>query len=157
MDNKYQQGKIYKIISTHTDMVYIGSTVEPTLARRLAGHRGSYKKYLAGDGNFITSFNLLQHPEYKLVLVESFPCNSKDELLAREQHHMDTTENCINKQKAFTGLTEQEYNRQYCANYRFKNGAIIAEYMKSYHVENRAILSEKKKQRVQCDCRTKMT
>ena len=153
MDNRYQRSKIYKIISPHTDLIYIGSTIEPTLSRRLAGHTGAYKSYLVGKHNYVSSYEILQYPEYKIVLVESYPCDSKDKLLAREQHHIDLAgDNCINTQKAYTGLTEQEYNRQYCADYRVKNRAINVEYQKSYHVENRAILSAKKKQKVQCYC-----
>ncbi len=43
----YQQGKIYKIEAN--GLKYIGSTCEPTLARRLAQHKGSYKSWLRGN------------------------------------------------------------------------------------------------------------
>ena len=32
----YSKGKIYKIVCNVTGLVYVGSTCEPTLARRLA-------------------------------------------------------------------------------------------------------------------------
>ena len=41
----YQDGKIYKIVFNITDECYIGSTCEPTVARRLAGHVKSYIEY----------------------------------------------------------------------------------------------------------------
>jgi predicted GIY-YIG superfamily endonuclease len=44
--NKYQQGKIYKIVCNETGDIYIGSTIEPTLARRLAKHVAKYKFWL---------------------------------------------------------------------------------------------------------------
>ncbi len=44
----YSKGKIYKIVCNTTGLVYIGSTCEPTLARRLAGHRGAYNAFLKG-------------------------------------------------------------------------------------------------------------
>ena len=115
-NHKYQRGKVYKIISPHTDMIYIGSTTEPTLARRLAGHKGTYNRYLAGNHNYVSSYEILQHPEYRIVLVESYPCDSRDKLLAREQHHIDLAgDTCVNRQRAFTdltGLTKQDYKKQ---------------------------------------------
>lgn len=42
----YQLGKIYKIVDNVTGKIYIGSTCEPTLARRLVKHRSDYKRYL---------------------------------------------------------------------------------------------------------------
>lgn len=57
-------------------------------------------------------------PDYKIVLVEAFPCNSKDELRAREQHHIDLNkEQCVNRIKAFTGLTKEEYDAVYVRQY----------------------------------------
>ena len=37
----YQLGKIYKIVDNTNGNIYIGSTCEPTLARRLAKQRES--------------------------------------------------------------------------------------------------------------------
>ena len=34
-ENKYQRGKIYKLISNQTNLVYYGSTIENTLTNRL--------------------------------------------------------------------------------------------------------------------------
>ena len=38
----YSKGKLYKIINTIDDEIYIGSTTE-TLGQRMANHRGSRK------------------------------------------------------------------------------------------------------------------
>ena len=35
----YKQGKIYKIISNQTNLVYVGSTAMPRLSIRMAKHR----------------------------------------------------------------------------------------------------------------------
>ena len=45
----YQLGKIYKIVDNTNNNIYIGSTCEPTLARRLSNHICVYKKYLEGE------------------------------------------------------------------------------------------------------------
>ena len=94
----YQQGKIYKIECNVTGKVYIGSTCEPILARRLAGHIKNYKRYLNGKSNYVSSFDVLQNGNYDIVLIESYPCNSKDELHARERYHTNNID-CVNKIK----------------------------------------------------------
>ena len=94
--NRYQRGKIYKIESQQTDKVYVGSTTEPTLARRLAKHRANYKSYLNGKFNFVSSFDILKYEESQIILIESYPCNNKDKLRARKQFHIKNN-NCINQ------------------------------------------------------------
>ena len=80
----YRDGKIYKIICKITDECYIGSTTEPTLARRLAGHVNNYKVWKSGKGNKTTSFDIIDKGDYKILLTETYPCNSRDELTSRE-------------------------------------------------------------------------
>ena len=84
----YQLGKIYKIIDNTSDQLYIGSTCEPTLARRLAGHVRDHRRYSLDpkSQSFITSFSIIANNNYDIVLIESYPCNSKDELQARERY-----------------------------------------------------------------------
>ena len=93
----YSKGKIYQIIDHTNDNVYIGSTCEPTLARRLANHVNGYKCYLNGKSHYITSYEILENNHYEILLLEAFPCNSKDELHKREGFHIKNTLNCINK------------------------------------------------------------
>jgi hypothetical protein len=89
----YQNGKVYKI--TSGDKTYIGSTCEPTLARRLAGHVKDYKRWKEGKRRGVSSFQLIESGQYEITLVELYPCNSKDELTARERFHIETNE-CVN-------------------------------------------------------------
>ena len=48
---------------------YVGSTCEPTLARRLAKHVSDYKQYLQGKGSNISSFIILKMDDYDIVLL----------------------------------------------------------------------------------------
>lgn len=91
----YQLGKIYKIVCKTTGQQYIGSTCEPTLARRLAGHRGAYNQYLKGNTKYTTSFIILEQGNYEIILIELYPCDSCDELFSREKYHIQTSE-CVN-------------------------------------------------------------
>ena len=100
----YSRGKIYKI--TSGEMTYIGSTCEPTLAKRLANHVKCYKSWLNTQQYYTTSFSLIETGQYEITLVELCPCNSKDELTARERFYIETNE-CVNKK--IPARTKQEW------------------------------------------------
>jgi hypothetical protein len=102
----YQQGKIYRLVCNTTGLVYVGSTCEPTLTRRLQKHKGDYKKFLDGKNSNMTSFQILENNNYEIILIEVYPCNSKDELHQRERHYIETME-CVNIQ--IPGRTWNEY------------------------------------------------
>lgn len=124
---KYQRAKIYKIIDNTNDDVYIGSTCEPTLARRLVQHRADYKKYLKGKTNYTTSFKIIANGDYDIVLIENYPCNSKDELYARERYWTQNTK-CVNKiknQGLLKELGKKEYDKFKGKLYRSKNAEKI--------------------------------
>lgn len=82
----YSKGKIYKIYSNSVDLVYYGSTTQ-SLKDRLSGHEHS-------DGcsskKIITTTN-----DYKIELVENYPCSSKYELELRESYYIENNK-CIN-------------------------------------------------------------
>lgn len=90
--NKYQNGKIYKIVCNKTNLVYIGSTTQKYLSDRLKGHRCCFNR----NKKITTANQILENGDYYIELVELFPCNSKDELLVRERYYFDVIE-CVNK------------------------------------------------------------
>ncbi len=110
----YSLGKIYKIVCHKTGLVYIGSTCEPTLARRLAGHVGVFKRFLNGKLlKQITSCKVLENEVYEIILIESYPCESKDELHRQERFYIENNE-CVNK--CIPSRKQEEYrdiNKEY--------------------------------------------
>jgi len=144
MPINYQLGKIYKIVDNTTDKCYIGSTTEPTLARRLAGHVADYKSYLKGKGFYVSSFEILKNGDYEILLVESFPCESKDQLHARERHWTKAIE-CINKIKN-QGLKNE-----------IGKVAYQKEYDKIYREQNADKITERDGQKHICECGGKYT
>ena len=106
----YSQGKIYKIECNVTGLVYIGSTCEPTLARRLAKHRGNYIRWKKDNTkeNYVTSFQVLENDNYEIILIETFPCKSKDELHSKEKFYIKNND-CVNKY--IPSRTRQEYRQ----------------------------------------------
>ena len=106
----YNLGKIYKIVDNTNNNIYVGSTCEPILARRLAGHVTSYKRFLKNNKNNISSYQILANGDYDIVLLELCSCDNKDELHKRERHYIETLE-CINKNVA--GRSAREYMRDH--------------------------------------------
>jgi hypothetical protein len=99
MPSNYQKGKIYKIISDQTNKIYIGSTIT-TLCRRLGNHRTDmlYDK-------IVSSREILKYGDARIILIENFPCNNREELVAREQYWIDLNKDiCVNKHSAYTGI-----------------------------------------------------
>lgn len=96
---KYYDGKIYKIECKTSGDIYIGSTY-CTLNDRLQTH----KKYPKEQK--IRSYDILQNNNYEILLLENYPCYSKQQLERREGWYQKNI-NCVNKKIA--GRTDQEY------------------------------------------------
>ena len=104
----YQLGKIYKIVCNTTGLTYYGSTCEPTLARRLAGHVGKYQCWKNNKkGHFCTSSQVLEGKNYDIILVENFPSDNNMELHKRERYYIENND-CVNKKIPLR--TDKEYS-----------------------------------------------
>ena len=109
---RYQKGKIYRIVCNTTDKCYIGSTCENTLARRLTKHIVNYKRWREQkDTNYISSYEIFENNNYDIILMENYPCNNKDELHVRERWFIENT-NCVNKVVPIKTLDEKIENRR---------------------------------------------
>lgn len=109
----YKQSKIYKIMSTQTDEIYIGSTCQKYLSDRMATHRQSYKN--PDTKSQCESKHILKYGDAKIRLIEKYPCSCKEELLKREQFFIDTMD-CVNKKASFCSYEDmikqhQEWNK----------------------------------------------
>ena len=113
----YKNGKIYKIVCNTTGLQYIGSTCNPYLSTRLAQHRAVYKRYLQNKkNNFISSFEVLKNENYEIILIENCPCETKDQLHARERFHIENND-CVNMIKnvgLINELGNVEYKKKLC-------------------------------------------
>ena len=138
MVNNYERAKIYKIVCNITGKVYVGATTEPTLARRLVGHKNHYNRYLKGKTRYITSIEILKNENYYIELICNIPCNTKDELNAIEGKYIREL-NCVNK--FIPDRTKKEYRN------------VNADKIKKYREDN----SDKRKQKINCECGGKFT
>ena len=89
----YKSAKIYKIASKIGNCVYYGST-RGTLSRRLSKHKSDFNR-----GRYPNSSDVLKYQDYKIVLVEEYPCNSRLELCKREGWYISNNK-CVNKKIA---------------------------------------------------------
>jgi hypothetical protein len=149
MPVNYALSKIYKIVDLTTNECYVGSTCEPTLARRLSGHMRCFKRYQAGNYHYVTSFKILEGENYSIELVEAFPCNNKDELHAREGYWIRSID-CVNK--VIVGRTPKEYcenNKEKLSEYKkehyVKNKDKILEHIKEYYENNKDKIAQRAK------------
>ena len=87
----YFDSKIYKLCSSNTDDIYIGSTTSP-LSTRIAGHRRDFKN----NSKYVSSCELMKYSDVKIILMERFPCNNRSELELRERWFIQHTK-CVNR------------------------------------------------------------
>lgn len=113
----YQNGKIYKLHSNQTNNVYIGSTTQ-TLQDRLMDHSNKYKRYQHKKTYFLSSFEILKYDDCAIALLETYPCNNKNELRNKEQEWIDKTLDTINKNNAVSKCKYKDKPVEY------KNGKI---------------------------------
>jgi len=140
----YKLGKIYAIECNVTGQKYIGSTCEPTLSKRLTKHVGNYRCYLNGTSNYVSSFKIFENGNYFIVLLETYPCDTKDELLARERYWCNELE-CINQRKN-QGMLNELGEKGFGKYYREKNKDMIHAKKKEYYNDNKNKLIEKTKE-----------
>ena len=135
---KYDKGKIYKIIDNTNGDIYIGSTVQ-SLASRKSQHKESRNRCMS---KFI-----ICNGDYDIILIESYPCKSKEELLMRERYYIDNTD-CINKTlPGRTGAEWYQDNKERILE-KAKNKVKTderKEYEKDYALKNKDVINEKAK------------
>jgi len=149
--SKYIESKIYKLTSSQTDKVYIGSTIK-SLNDRFYDHKYHYKRWLKSQMNKITSYDLLQYTDVKIELIKEFPCKTRTEL-EKEEGKIILDNNCVNR--CVAGRTKKEYveaNKEKIKEkqkeYVEANKEKINEYYKEYVEANKEKINEK----FTCEC-----
>ena len=164
--NKYHNSKIYKLISDHTDKIYIGSTVQP-LHKRIHGHKRDYQLFKNNQIHYVSSYELIDLGEIDIILIENIKCESKEELHAKERYHIELNkELCVNKNipkrsKEETQQIKKEYelkNKEKKKEYAKRNIEKINEYQNEYRKSNKEYQKEYHKEyqreEINCECGT---
>ena len=136
-NNRYSNGKVYKLWRLDYDDIYVGSTCLD-LCKRLYDHKKNYKLWKEGKTSFVTAYKLFEMSDnlsdVKIELIEYFPCNTKADLEKREGEYIRNTE-CLNK--VVPGRSSKEYYQN--------NKTILCEKKREYYDANKEILLEKMK------------
>ena len=124
----YTNSKIYKIVSPSNPdaLPYFGATTQQ-LSVRMGGHRRI-------QGNPCKSKSLIECGDAIIILVENYPCNSKEELDRKEAEYI-LNNDCCNK--VIPLRTKKQYNQD--------NKEQLAEQKKQYYQDNREEFAEKHK------------
>ena len=147
----YQKGKIYKLVSDHTDEIYIGSTCQ-LLCHRLSQHARDFRE----GKNKCTCKNMFELGKVKIVLIENVPCDSKEELYKRERHYIETMD-CVNKLIPGRTVAEnyqdkkEHFKKKSMDRYHAKKEEILKQH-KEYRLKNIDTIKERRKLRTICDC-----
>jgi hypothetical protein len=137
----YQLSKIYKLVSNHTDQIYIGSTCQ-SLAKRKGGHISNFKSFLKGIKTPSMSYKLIELGDIDIVLIEECPCDNKEQLHARERFYIESND-CVNK--CIPCRSKKEYdsdNKEKKKEYREANKDKIKENQKEQYQLNKDKIKE---------------
>ena len=146
-NDKYKNGKIYKIVDRINGNIYIGSTIQP-LNRRLLQHEYDYKLKQKGEINYsVTSFDIIENQNFYIELIENYPCNNRYELELRERFHIDNNI-CVNKNIPHRTTEERKQHKQ---QYLLENKAEIKKRDLEYYNKNKAKINEKRKFKILCE------
>jgi len=163
----FSDSKIYELRSpSHPEIKpYVGSTTE-TLTRRIYMHNYNYKEFQNGKYHYVSSFEVVKFGDAVITLLEAYSCNTKEELLKKEQEWIDKTD-CINIQNAVADPNyEKEYNRTHPEvvskknkKFYYANKDLCAEYHKDFLEKNPNYFKEYKEKNyeylhtsIDCEC-----
>jgi len=163
-------GRVYKITSKKTGLVYIGST-KKKLNVRMNKHYTSRRRWLAGKNTYCSSYQILEYDDAKIELIEELEYDDEDELRKREGHYQQTME-CVNERVA--GRTMEEWNKEnkekmndwfkkyreehkeeisaYQKKYVEEHKEEIDAYQKKYYEEHKEAINTQKKTKYNCEC-----
>ena len=144
--NRYNNGKIYKIIDMINDFYYIGSTTS-TLARRLYEHKQNITRIQSRK--VYNYFNEIGFDNIKIILIKEVNVENRNQLLKAENDIIEEClkdEKCLNSRRSWTQIStlandRDEYSKLYYEHYKNE----ILETIKKYKILNRDTINQKKK------------
>ena len=130
----YLLGKLYKIVCNETGEEYYGSTCQDTVEQRLDAHVKKYKGWVkTGQGAVYTSFQIIARNNFSIVLLETYPCSTRNELTRRERFYIENNE-CVNFIIPTRSIVE----------YRIENKNEILSKQKIYRDNNKNEIKERR-------------
>ena len=135
MATKY---KIYKIVNSEDDYIYIGSTKQP-LYKRWNDHKKRWRRKDLTQYRSSILFDKYGYEKCKIILIEEFDFINEEERNKKEQEFIDKFKNiCVNKNHVF--ITEEYLKEK------------IKGYTEKYKENTKIKRSIKGKEKVNCCC-----
>ena len=134
MSRVYKNGKIYCIRNYITDDIYIGSSCEKYLSKRWVKHKSNINYDRDKNMPLYQKMRELGVENFYIELIENYPCESQDQLRAREGHYI---REMATLNKRIETRTEKEW--------REDNKEYMQEWRKQHYQENKAEIDEKAK------------
>jgi len=132
----YSLSKIYMITCLTTNLKYIGATTMEHISTRLLQHIYCFRSYSkAKKAIYCTSFEIIKNNNFKIELLEAFPCNNQEELDAKERYYIESID-CVNTK--IPRRTYKEYYQDKKDNF------------KNYY--QRIKDNDRFKNKIECDC-----
>ena len=104
----FANSSIYKLTFGNSEHFYIGSTTRK-LKHRLSCHKDMYINHDDDLFNMIMDSDL---NEWKIELIEKFPCDNRNDLRKREQYFINLLKPTMNKNKAYVKNGNLKIDRQ---------------------------------------------
>lgn len=138
----YEKAVIYKITCKNTEITdtYVGSTCN--FRKRKSAHKYRCNNKKSKRHNLLVYKTIRANggwDNWDMSIIEARPCDSKTELLNRERHWIEELKATLNCD--IPRLTRKEYQ----------------EYQKEYRKKNRAIMKEKRREKITCECGSVIT
>jgi len=156
--NKFNNGKIYKIVNDINDECYIGSTCN-SLVWRWNMHKTYAKCSELAKTKFYKYINEIGIEHFKIELFEEYPCENKEQLLKREGYFINLYGTLNHNSAGNNNFNIKEWNKQYREQhkeeiklYRDNNKEIQKEYNKQYYEKNREKHIKKMCEKTLCAC-----
>ena len=153
----YTKGKIYKVLNTLDDEVYIGSTFQP-LSNRMTGHRKScfYSKHMTDRHKLYKHMRDIGKDKFYIELIKDFPCETKWQLFAEEGIHIREIGTLNEKIAGRSGKQYKEDHKEryksYAKEYHLQNQDKIRERAHNHYWANREHCKAYRIETVTCEC-----
>jgi hypothetical protein len=133
------KGIIYRITSTFTDSVYIGSTTKRP-EERLRQHLYNYNYYLSGNYPYVTSFELIALGPVDIDIIQIITVDTKEQLHDREALLIREEPNAVNRNIPNRTIVQ----------YRQDNREEIKIQRAQYRQDNREQINARANEKFQC-------
>jgi hypothetical protein len=139
---------------------YVGSTVQ-SLNRRMSNHINLYKRWEEDKNHYCSSFEIIQHDGYEVMVIEEVAKETNDDLRCRERFWVEwygianlvnksrpqvTREEQVEQHKKYHAANRDERNRK-AREYNAANREEIKLKKREYYVANRDEIIRKERER----------